>query len=261
MRGLVLIPLMLLAACGGQSHKTAADNSAAAAPTPTPMRASEPVTLQAADGVKVVGRYQPATNAKALILLFHQAESSKDEYRDIQPRLAEAGFASLAIDQRAGGRLFGINETVAALGKPADYLAAKQDLEAALAWAKDRKLPVILWGSSYSASLVFLVAAAHPGEVKALLAFSPGEYFGGGRDVENAAAKVDVPVFVTSSQDPQEVADARAILKPVPAAVKQQFVPTKGGVHGSSTLLKERNPEGAEAAWTAVLAFLSKVAG
>ncbi|MEI9928187.1 MAG: alpha/beta hydrolase, partial [Sphingomonas sp.] len=64
---------------------------------------------------------------------------------------------------------------------------------------------------------------------------------------------------VTSAQKPDEIDAARSILAAVPAAGKQQFVPAKGGVHGSSTLIPARNPIGAEAAWTAVLGFLDAV--
>jgi dienelactone hydrolase len=227
---------------------------------------AEPVTLTAADGVKIAGVHTSVEKPKALILLFHQAESGMDEYATIAPRLATWGYASLRIDQRAGGDLFGGNRTAKGIGvKPghvatsAEYLAAKPDLEAALAWAQAKKLPVILWGSSYSASLVFLVAAEHPGAVRAVMAFSPGEYFDDKTLVAKAAAKVRAPVFATSAQDGHEIDDARTILAAVPGA-KEQFVPKQGGVHGSSTLLRAKNKDGAEPAWAAVIAFLQKVA-
>ncbi|WP_204283332.1 hypothetical protein, partial [Klebsiella pneumoniae] len=82
----------------------------------------------------------------------------------------------------------------------------------------------------------FLLAAEHPGEVKAVLAFSPGEYFDDAKLVRTAAAKVKAPVFVTSAQDGREIDAARDILAAVPGE-KEQFVPKQGGVHGSSTLL------------------------
>ncbi len=230
----------------GQSQMTAAKASSTRAA----------VTFSADDGVVIHGIYTPASSAKALILLFHQAGSSKGEYATIAPRLVAEGYASLAIDQRAGGSLFGTNQTAAALNGDASYLDAKRDLVAALAWAADKHLPVILWGSSYSASLVFLVAADNPGKVAAVMAFSPGEYLGSGSTVRNAAARVYVPIFVTSAQDSGEIAAARSILGAAPSPTKVQFVPTHGGVHGSSTLITARNHAGAAAAWVAVLNFL-----
>lgn len=217
---------------------------------------AEPVTLAAADGVKIAGVYTRAAKPRALLLLFHQAESGKDEYALLAPQLAQLGYSSLRIDQRAGGTLFGVNETVKALGHAGSYAEAKQDLDAAFAWGRQQKLPIVLWGSSYSAALVFLLAAEHPGQVKALLAFSPGEYLDDKGAVARAAAKVSAPIFVTSARDVQEEEAAHAILATSPAKVKVQFYPKQGGVHGSSTLLRMKNPEGAADAWRATLAFL-----
>ena len=219
---------------------------------------TEQVVLKAADGVEIFGTWSEPANPRAVILLFHQAGSGQGEYLTIAPRLAAEGFATLTIDQRSGGDMFGGNWTVKKLGGERSYLEARQDLEAALAWARARKLPVILWGSSYSASLAFLVAADHP-DVKALLAFSPDEYFDGKPAIAPAAAKLTMPVFVTSSQDAGEIAAAKALIERVPAANKRQFVPVKGGVHGSSILIAGKNARGAEDAWSAVIDFLDDV--
>ncbi len=219
------------------------------------------VTFKAADGLVVHGARYRTLHPKALILLFHQAGSSKAEYATIGPKLELAGYDALAIDQRSGGSMFGPNETAAALGRDASYLDAKQDLEAALRWGETQKLPLILWGSSYSAALVFLVAADHPQALKGVLAFSPGEYLDHKDMVKQAAARVRVPVYVTSAKDPSEIAAARSILAAARASVKVQYVPEAGGVHGSSTLIETRDPAGAEANWRAALAFLHRVAG
>jgi pimeloyl-ACP methyl ester carboxylesterase len=249
------LAVLALAGCGGDTVP-----SNAAGTNIVMIADAESVELRAADGVAISGLHTLAMGRpRALILLFHQAESSKSEYGpEIGVKLAASGYSSLAIDQRSGGTMFGPNETVDALGKSADYRAAKADLEAALAWARVRGLPVVLWGSSYSASLAFVVAAEHPGEVAAVMAFSPGEYFDGDPDVGAAAARVTAPVFVTSAPDRDEVAAASALMAVAPARFKRQFVPEEGGAHGSSTLRRDRNPGGADAAWHAVLAFLAE---
>ena len=84
--------------------------------------AAEPIALTASDGVKVYGSLYRAAKPRALILLFHQAGSSKDEYATIAPRLAQAGYSALAIDQRSGGGCTARIETADALGEQADYL-------------------------------------------------------------------------------------------------------------------------------------------
>ncbi len=243
-RGLILVISLVSGACGLG---------------PVSARAAEPVTLTADDGLAVYGTYTPARTAKALVLLFHQAGSGRGEYATIAPRLAAQGFASLAIDQRVGGSLFGRNQTAAGVKGPATYADAERDLKAALAWANGKNLPVVLWGSSYSAALVFVLAAENPGKVAAVLAFSPGEYLGGDSRVRTAAARVSVPVFVTTAQDADEVAAARTILAAAPARTKVQFIPVRGGIHGSSTLIASRNRSGAPAVWQAISSFLDGV--
>jgi alpha-beta hydrolase superfamily lysophospholipase len=159
----------LILAAGACNAKTAPSNEAAAALAP-----GEVVTLKAADGVTVYGRLYKAEKPKALILLFHQAGSSKDEYATIAPRLVAAGHSALAIDQRAGGGLYGTNETAKTFGREVPFREAMPDLQAALDWGRRQKLPIILWGSSYSAALVFPLAAEHPDGIVAVLSFSPG---------------------------------------------------------------------------------------
>ena len=218
------------------------------------------VTLRARDGVSISGLAYTAEHPKAIVLLFHQAGSSKAEYASIAPRLAVVGYTALAIDQRSGGDLYGANETARRLGKPAGYEQAKPDLEAALDWATAKHLPVVLWGSSYSASLVFEVAAEHPQQVSAVMGFSPGEYFDDMNAVRRAAAKVRVPIYVTSAPDAGEVSEARAILAVSPARSKIQYVP-QFGVHGSSTLIETQDPKGAAENWKHALMFLNALPG
>ena len=91
--------------------------------------------------------------------------------------------------------MFGTKETVAHLTRPGTFDDAKLDLDAAFEWAKSRRLPVVLWGSSYSAALVFKVAAEHNGEVSAVMAFSPDEDLADTAAVKAAAARVRAPVY------------------------------------------------------------------
>jgi dienelactone hydrolase len=243
---------------------TGCDQAATSLPKPMPeqpsMMAVTAVDFMADDGLTVSGRYYRADKPKALILLFHQANSSKDEYAEIAPRLVEAGYAALAIDQRSGGAMFGKNETAARMPKGADYASAIHDLQGALNWAGSMSLPVIVWGSSYSSSLVFELVAKNPTKVAAVLSFSPGEYLGDGNPVAAAATKVRVPVFITSAKDAQEIAAAKAIFDAVPDARKTMAVPRIAGIHGSSTLIASRNKAGAAENWNAVMTFLKSVA-
>jgi dienelactone hydrolase len=254
-----ILALALIASFGAGCNAQPAGDSANDAAVSAVHVDMKPVTLTASDGLTVYGRSYQAANPKALILLFHQAGSSKDEYATIAPRLVEAGYSALAIDQRSGGGMYGKNETADALGRKADYLEARPDLQAALDWARQQKLPIILWGSSYSSALIFPLAAQNPQGIIALLSFSPGEYFDSDKHmIAAAAAKLRVPVFVASTRE--ETGDADPIIAALPkTAGIVRYVP-EHGVHGSSTLIAKRNPAGAEANWRAVLAFLDRIA-
>lgn len=166
----------------------------------------------------------------------------------------------LAIDQRSGGDEFGgANRTVAALGRSGSYDAALADLEAALAWGRTHaagKRPIV-WGSSYSAALVFVLAARHPADVQALLAFSPDEYLGNPDAVRQAARTLKMPVFIDQATDNAEVAASQAIFDVIPGSDKTLFIARTNGVHGAATLRDDRNASGAAENWAAVRAFLS----
>ena len=140
-----------------------------------------PSTLTAADGVTIAADVGTASGRRrGTILLFHMAGSNYAEYAPITPRLNGIGFDTIAIDQRSGGTEFGRrNETAARLGRNPGFAAALPDMEAALTRARGNG-PVVIWGSSYSAALVFVLAAGHPTDIAAVLAFSPGEYIARG---------------------------------------------------------------------------------
>jgi dienelactone hydrolase len=222
------------------------------------------VTFAAADGVTIYADSYAGPSPKApVILLFHQAQSSRNEYAPIAPRLVELGYNVLAIDQRSGGDLYPpSNETVQHLGHSAAYLDVLPDMDAALAWAHRTYpgAPVIAWGSSYSASLVFAFAAKHPHDLAAVVSFSPGEYFSDKHFVANAARHVQVPAFIDSASVPSEESAARSIFDALPSRDKVDYVP-KTGIHGSSTLRDDRDPDGAAENWQAVTGFLATLHG
>jgi dienelactone hydrolase len=236
-----------------------------AAAVPMLAKDAEPkrVILTASDGVKVFAwHYAAADNTKPAILLFHQAGSNHAEYSSIAPRLVAHGYHCLALDQRSGGRMWGVaNQTADALHQEASYLSVLPDLDAALAWPNTQGLTAkpMAWGSSYSAALVFVLAARHPRELTAVLAFSPGEYLGEPHLVEESARQLQLPVFIDCAKDDDEIAIARTLAKAAKAAHATQFVPSIAGVHGSSTLRADRNPKGAAENWRAVDGFLKQL--
>lgn len=223
-----------------------------------PSNAKDAVSFKAADGVTIHGDYYAGRDSgDPLILAFHQASSGRAEYNDIAPLLVDQGFAVLAIDQRSGGTYNG-QENETAKGAAGTYWVhadALPDLEAALLWARQKQPAgkILVWGSSYSAALAIVLAGEHP-EISGVLSFSPAEYFDGKPSVREAAAKVRVPVFITSSN--REAPATRQIFEATASADKTQFVPEGAGFHGSRTLLPKT--KATEEYWKAIDAFLAK---
>lgn len=219
---------------------------------------AEDVSFKAADGLEINGELTKGTSSTA-ILLFHQAGSSRGEYQTIAPRLNTLGYTTLTIDQRSGGSFGGLkNETAArakAQGLKTNFLDARPDLEAAIAYAGALSgvSKVVVWGSSYSSSLVLVIAGEKSAKVDGVLSFSPGEYLRG-VSVQGAAKGISVPTFITSAKS--EAGQWAAIHGAIPANVDAvAFKPNGGGAHGSSALIGARssNPE---EYWAAVESFL-----
>lgn len=224
------------------------------------------VDFATADGIHArADVYETPDPSATMVLLFHQAGWSRGEYREIAPKLVAAGYRVMAVDQRSGQGVRGVpNETHRRAVKKklrTGYLDAYSDLQTALAYARNelKATRVIVWGSSYSASLVFRLAAEHFGEVTAVMAFSPGEYFKkekGAAYVQGFAKKISQPVFVTSSKKERE--QVKPIFDACPAEKKILFTPASKGQHGSRALWS-RWPDD-DVYWTAVNGFLDKYA-
>lgn len=215
------------------------------------MPPTELVDLKAKDGTRVYAYLSQAKDSKGIILLFHQADSSAEEYAPIIPRLNSYGWTCLAVDLRAGGSMYGTNRTVEAIGRNGDYLSAYQDLEAAVEYAAIGKYKqVVAWGSSYSASLAAKLASEHK-EVAKVVAFSPGEYIDDKTIVHGWYLKVKVPILaVWSNGDESDV-------KQIMSGTKATIIGNADYIHGSSTLRPEKDVPNIEALWKQIEEFLN----
>ena len=225
--------------------------------------ASDEVSFETSDGIRVYGDLYRSAGGKnaAVILLFHQASGdARGEYTQIATRLVQDGYNVLATDQRAGGDLFASeNRTVAGLdGEEYGYCDAYPDLEAALRYVRGECFdgPLALWGSSYSAALVFQLGARNAEEVSAVLGFSPAS----GAPLADCSlipylSQLDMPTLALRPQREFEIESVQVQMKEFEAHGIQTYV-ADPGVHGSSMLNAERVGASTEATWTAVLKFL-----
>ena len=227
------------------------------------------VHFKAADGITVYGdiyRNDDTPLDAPLILLFHQAGGdARGEYGPLVDRLLAQGYIALAIDQRnGGGRFGGVNRTIADLdGAEFTYCEAYPDLEAALAYAVKSGFTGkrAVWGSSYSAALVFKLGAEHPDEVDAVLGFSPasGEALADCRP-EDYSQQLKVPVLALRPIKEMEHASAAAQLKTFKKQGLQTYI-ADPGVHGSSMLNAELVGASTDETWAVVLEFLDNSLG
>lgn len=229
-------------------------------------QAPESVELETSDGLTVFGDWHVDAHADAgpIVLLFHQGRSDgRGEYGPIIPRLTEAGFDVLTIDQRRGGDLFGgENRTVRAAGdREFSYCDAQPDLEAALDHVRALRPNVrpVLWGSSYSAALVLKVAAERADEISGVLSFSPasGDPMAG-CDPGDVADQVWAPVLALRPASEMEIPRVAAQLEAFADLGFRTFVADPGS-HGSSMLVAERVEGEVEPTWEVVLEFLQQV--
>lgn len=221
-----------------------------------PVIAQRKVMFPSKDGLTITADLYETEPEHPWIVLFHQSNSSRGEYRDIAPRLNKLGLNCMAVDLRAGKeKNFRVNET-AGLARdarlPNDFIDAEKDMVAAIERAYGiGKRPVIILGSSYSASLA-LKLAKEMDEVKGVIAFSPGEFFGNKMNVQQTISGLTKPAFITCSVSEKKwVAE---LISGIPKGKMIYYAPGKGGAHGSASLLKDT--EGQTEYWIQLINFI-----
>lgn len=157
----------------------------------------EVVTFKTEDSLSINAYDYNLNDSVPYVILLHNATGSKMDYADIAYKIVKLGYNCLAIDMRVGK-----NETSSEYKKnhpDPDLIDAQKDIQAAINYAyKKTHKPVILFGTGFSASLA-LIEAKNNDKVKAVIAFSPGEYFGTLK-VEDKLQGFSKKAFVACSQ-------------------------------------------------------------
>ena len=219
----------------------------------------ETIVFESKDGLLITADLYLVEDPKGFILLCHRSHCNRGEYRETAPKLNNLGFSCMAIDQRSGMKVFGVvNETKVLAkqkGLATGYLDAKQDIEAAVdfAFELNGNKPIIILGSSYSASLALLISTESD-NIKATIAFSPGEYLKAIK-LADEIKSIDKPTFITSAK--KEVFEVSELLKFVDTKYAVQFKPTMEGFHGSKTLWE--SVKGYETFWNSIEQFLLRI--
>lgn len=218
------------------------------------------VTFSSEDNLNITADLYLKDKDLPFIILFHQANSSRGEYIETAHRLLKLGYNCLAVDLRSGKEINYIPNLTAvdAAEKkiPTTYLDAEKDILASIAYIKSiSSRKIVLFGSSYSASLV-MKTANHNADILSVIAFSPGEYFQPKLILKDAIAGYDKPIFVASTT--KEKPFVQELISDIPEELLTLYVPKESeGVHGSKALWE--NQPGSEEVWLSLLLFFEKL--
>lgn len=226
----------------------------------SPAEAQKKVSFRASDGLMVTADEYFLTDSLPWILMFHQSASSRGEFREIAPKLTRLGYNGLAVDLRHGREMNFINNETNQAALKNNYSVsmkdARHDINAAINWVAGRsELPYILFGSSFSASLA-MIAAKENSLPNAVIAFSPGEFFGHPEIVKNAVRNLDIPVFIAATK--QEFPYVTELSSGIGLDNKTIFTPSEiTGTHGARALWESE--EGSQEYWLSLLIFLNRI--
>lgn len=223
------------------------------------LNAQKSISFPSKDGIMITADFYESKATDPYIILFHQANFSRGEYRETAQRFRKLGYNCLAIDQRSGSEVNYIKNLTAEAAReknlPVNYLDAKQDMEAAMAYVDSiSDKPYVLVGSSYSASLTIVLAANKP-QVKAIIVFSPGEYFGETLKISSYIENINCPMFVSASR--KEMESVIPMFDNAKRRYLTLYTPSTAGVHGSKTLWAET--KGSDEYWLALMQFFSQL--
>ncbi len=220
----------------------------------------ETVTFEASDGLEVTADEYIIPGSNPYILLLHEQQSSRGEFKTIARKLCKLDYNCLAVDLRNGGNNnFVSNLTTKqcrVMDCPTGAEDISRDIEAAIQYAYEKSgQPVTLFGSSANGSLSLLVGKESE-FVRAIVAFSPGEYFQPQIQVEESIRGTRKPVFVTSSR--MELPYVRQLVSGINDDYLTLYEPELGeGARGTATLTTE-NPNNSEY-WLALMLFFKEL--
>jgi dienelactone hydrolase len=218
------------------------------------------VRFKAEDGVTITANHYFSKKSSPYILLLHQEQSSRGEFDSIADRFTKMNYNCLAIDLRSGYKHgFIENETAKDIiksGKTVNILESLKDIKAAIEYSWNLSgEEIILFGSGSSASLA-LIEGKDNKHVKAVIAFSPGEYFKPAIDMKTFLTGYPKSVYVGTSD--QEFNYIQDMFSGMDGKNKIIFRPNFGpGSRGTSALLRS-NPTRDEY-WLSLLIYFKSL--
>lgn len=222
--------------------------------------AVEKVNYYSSDSLKISADLYLNNYELPFIVLFHDSEGSRGEYTDIANRLLKLGYNCLAVDLRVGNKSNYIQNETVERARESDisrtFIDCIKDIEASIKYVeKFNDKPIILFGSSFSASLSLLIAKNNK-KIKSVIAFSPGEFLRPEIIVKDQIKNLTIPIFVSSTN--LETEYINELLSGISLVYKTVFTPSTGkGLHGTKML--DSSSESSNDCWLELLLFFKKI--
>ncbi|MBN2669249.1 MAG: dienelactone hydrolase family protein [Bacteroidales bacterium] len=222
--------------------------------------AQDKIAFKASDNLDVVAHLYEIDPSYPYIILLHQENYSKGEFKEIAISLLKLKYNCLAVDLRYGEIVNSIPNETALNAKEANVLRsmydAQIDIEAAINYAYNvSNQEVILLGSSFSGTLAIKIAKDNP-KVKAVIAYSPGEFFRNKFLIHDEMEGFDKPLYIAGSQleYPYLTRLTELVAKDKIIVFQPQ---NSGGKHGAKALWK--SDDVSKEYWLSLLMFINNL--
>jgi dienelactone hydrolase len=217
------------------------------------------INFNAADSLLVTADVYQSRKSNPYVILLHQEESSRGEFDSIASRFIKMNYNCMAVDLRSGNNRGFVKNETALRAREAGYsfslIDASIDIDAAIDFLYHYSgKKISLFGSKSSATLA-LIAGRDNDHVKAVIAFSPGEYFSPEFELKNVLSNYPKPVFIACTDEEYlYLSDIEGLS----GNGKILFKPASGGgASGTNALMKE-NPSRDEY-WLSLLIFFKSL--
>lgn len=217
------------------------------------------VDFYSSDSLLITADHYYSRPEDPYILLFHQENSSRGEYDSLAGRFIKMRYNCLSVDLRTGDNYGFVNNLTAVRAKEKKLTGkagAEKDILAAISFVSEMSdQKVMLLGSSLSATLALKVASEDD-RVKAVMAFSPGEYLRPRHSLERILKKISIPTYITSG--PVAYPYLLESVKGISEGRLTIFEPPENTKERGASLLMNKNPSYNEY-WLSVLIFIKSL--
>jgi dienelactone hydrolase len=217
------------------------------------------VDFYSSDSLLITADHYLSRPADPYILLFHRESSSRGEFDSIAERFVKMRYNCLAVDLRVGDNYGYVNNRTAPRArkkKLSSRQGIEKDIRAAISFVEEMSdEKVILLGSSLSATLALKVASEDE-RVKAVMAFSPGEYLRPRQTLRRILKKLTIPVYIACN--PAEYPYLLEAVDGIEEGTLTLFEPPENTTQRASGMLRKSNPS-YDGYWFSVLIFIKSI--